>query len=67
MKKAFLLFIVTLSVLTSNAYNIDYKTSDSIFVVNLLNKAQKQSPNTNYILFLPGSFAVYRTLHIHWK
>lgn len=71
MKKAFLLFIVTLSVLTSNAYNIDYKTSDSIFVVNLLNKAQKQSPNTNYILFfarqLRGIPYVAHTLEINKK
>lgn len=51
MKKLLLLFISALSYATSHAYDIDYKQSDSIFIINLLNNAKKQSQNTNYIIY----------------
>lgn len=50
--KKFLLFIaVFMSVISANAYEIDYKKSDSILVMKLLNNAKKQAANTNYIIY----------------
>lgn len=40
MKKLFLLFIAVLSYVTTYAYEVDYKPSDSIRVIKLLNDAK---------------------------
>lgn len=71
MKKVFLLCIAIISVLTCNAYDIDYKTSDSVLVVKLLKNAKKQSSGTNYIIYfarqLRGLPYVAHTLEVNKK
>lgn len=71
MKKVFLLCIAIISALTCNAYDIDYKTSDSVLVVKLLKNAKKQSSGTNYIIYfarqLRGIPYVAHTLEVNKK
>lgn len=51
MKKAFLLITAIFFAITGKAYEIDYKTSDSVMVVKLLNKARQLKPTTNYAIY----------------
>ena len=71
MKKLFLLFIAVLSYVTTYAYEVDYKPSDSIRVIKLLNDAKKQPESTNYIIYfarkLKGIPYVAHTLEINKK
>jgi len=71
MKKLFLLFIAVLSYVTTYAYEVDYKPSDSIRVIKLLNDAKKQPKSTNYIIYfarkLKGIPYVAHTLEINKK
>lgn len=71
MKKLFLLFIVVLSYVTTYAHEVDYKPSDSIRVIKLLNDAKKQPESTNYIIYfarkLKGIPYVAHTLEINKK
>lgn len=71
MKKLFLLFIAVLSYVTTYAYEVDYKPSDSIHVIKLLNDAKKQPESTNYIIYfarkLKGIPYVAHTLEINKK
>ena len=71
MKKLFLLFIAFLSYVTTYAYEVDYKPSDSIRVIKLLNDAKKQPESTNYIIYfarkLKGILYVAHTLEINKK
>lgn len=71
MKKLFLLFIAVLSYVTTYAHEVDYKPSDSIRVIKLLNDAKKQPESTNYIIYfarkLKGIPYVAHTLEINKK
>lgn len=71
MKKLFLLFIAFLSYVTTYAYEVDYKPSDSIRIIKLLNDAKKQPESTNYIIYfarkLKGIPYVAHTLEINKK
>lgn len=71
MKKLFLLFIVVLSYVTTYAHEVDYKPSDSIRVIKLLNDAKKQPESTNYIIYFARKFKgipyVAHTLEINKK
>lgn len=71
MKKLFLLFIAVLSYITTYAYEVDYKPSDSIRIVKLLNDAKKQSESTNYIIYFARKLKaipyVAHTLEINKK
>lgn len=71
MKKLFLLFIAVLSYVTTYAYEVDYKPSDRIRVIKLLNDAKKQPESTNYIIYfarkLKGIPYVAHTLEINKK
>ena len=60
MKNLFLLFIAVLSYVTTYAYEVDYKPSDSIRVIKLLNDAKKQPESINYIIYLNSATHIVR-------